>query len=44
VGRGNLKIPDIDRRPILKWILEKGDVVVWAEFIWLRIASSSRHL
>jgi hypothetical protein len=27
----------VDRKIILKWILEKQNVVVWTGFIWLRI-------
>jgi len=29
-----------DRSILLKWIVEKGGVRVWIEFIWLRIGTS----
>jgi hypothetical protein len=39
-GRGHLGDLDVDRRILLKQILKKWGVKLWAEFIWLRIVIS----
>jgi hypothetical protein len=39
-GRDHSEYPDVERRIISEWILEKQGGKVWAEFIWLRIGIS----
>jgi hypothetical protein len=38
--RSLLEDPDICDRVLLKWMLKKWDVTLWAGFIWLRIGSN----
>jgi hypothetical protein len=37
---GKSEVKRLLGRPILKWILEKGDGMVWIGLIWLRIGTS----
>jgi hypothetical protein len=43
-GRDHWEGPDVYGRIILKWILRKWDMVVWAGFSWLRIQTGGGHL
>jgi hypothetical protein len=36
-GRGHMGNPFIDGWTVLKWILEKEDVIVWILFYWFRL-------
>ena len=40
----HLEDPGLDGRIILRWILRKWDVGVWAGSNWLRIEAGSGHL
>jgi hypothetical protein len=42
--RDHLEDPCIAGRIILRWILQKWDVVAWMGSIWLRIGSGIGHL
>ena len=35
--------PGVDRRMILRWIVRKWDVGVWAGSSWLRIGTAGGH-
>jgi hypothetical protein len=43
-GKNPLEDLDVGGRIILKWILEKQDMVVWTAMVWLRIAAHGRPL
>jgi hypothetical protein len=39
-GKGPVEDQDVGGWTILKWILERSDVMVWIGFMWLRIGFS----
>jgi hypothetical protein len=43
-GRDNSEDVGVDGKVILKWILGKLGRVLWTEWIWLRVGTSSRLL
>jgi hypothetical protein len=42
--RDHYEDQDVGRWTILKWILERYDVMLWTGSIWLRIETSGRLL
>jgi hypothetical protein len=43
-GRDEMGEPGVDWRIILRWILKKYRMMLWAGFVWLRIGTDGGFL